>query len=162
MGQVDDDELGVILGAMPPEEAAQAMVDLANLRGGPDNITVILARVVGAELTSGRGDTGGSVEASPEPARRGTVHPYAWIILGVLALLTLVMVVTGWLPIAAMTGLATLLVAAFVLVQWLGGASPSGGLLDTAQLGARTASVVRLYRRRSVRGKARQAQRPVT
>ncbi len=41
-GQVDDEELGVILGAVPLAEAAQVLVDLANLRGGPDNITVVL------------------------------------------------------------------------------------------------------------------------
>jgi PPM family protein phosphatase len=134
-GQVDDEELGVILGAMPLEEAAQAFVDLANLRGGPDNITVILARVTGDEPAAVGGDAAGSVEISPKPLKRGAVHPVSWIILGVLALLTLVMVVTGWLPIAAVTGLATLLAATLVLVQWLGGSTAAGGLLDSAQLG---------------------------
>lgn len=54
-GQVRDDEIGAILGALPPCEAARVLVDLANLRGGPDNITVIVLRVTGSELTaSGR------------------------------------------------------------------------------------------------------------
>lgn len=44
-GQVSDQEIGVILGCLPPEEATQILVDLANLRGGPDNITVIAAQV---------------------------------------------------------------------------------------------------------------------
>jgi serine/threonine protein phosphatase PrpC len=44
-GQVEDEELGVILHCLPPREAVQVLVDLANLRGGPDNITVIVARV---------------------------------------------------------------------------------------------------------------------
>lgn len=44
-GQVTDDELGAILYTLPPEEAVRALVDLANLRGGPDNITVIVTRV---------------------------------------------------------------------------------------------------------------------
>lgn len=134
-GLVEDEELGVILGALPLEEAAQSLVDLANLRGGPDNITVVLARVAGEELASGGSDGGDSVEASSLPVKRGVVNPYLWIALGVLAMLTLVMVVTLWLPIAAITGIATLLVAAFVLMQWLGGSSTTSGLIDTAQLG---------------------------
>ena len=46
-GPVKDEELGMILGSMPPAEAVRALVDLANLRGGPDNITVIVAKAVG-------------------------------------------------------------------------------------------------------------------
>jgi protein phosphatase len=44
-GPVTDEELGAILQCLPPEEAAETLVDLANLRGGPDNISVIVARV---------------------------------------------------------------------------------------------------------------------
>jgi protein phosphatase len=46
-GQVKDEEIGAILGCLPPAEAARVLIDLANLRGGPDNVTVIIARVVG-------------------------------------------------------------------------------------------------------------------
>lgn len=46
-GQVADEELGQVLAALPPKEAVRALVDLANLRGGPDNITVIVVRVTG-------------------------------------------------------------------------------------------------------------------
>lgn len=47
-GQVRDEEIGNILSILPPKEAAQTFIDLANLRGGPDNITVIVARASGA------------------------------------------------------------------------------------------------------------------
>ena len=46
-GQVADEELGVLLGCLSPEEAVQTLVDVANLRGGPDNISIIVARVAG-------------------------------------------------------------------------------------------------------------------
>ncbi|MEL7338440.1 MAG: protein phosphatase 2C domain-containing protein, partial [Planctomycetota bacterium] len=36
-GQVEDAELGVLLDVLPPQRAVRVMVDLANLRGGPDN-----------------------------------------------------------------------------------------------------------------------------
>src|SRR5690606_36327610 len=44
-GPVTDDEFALILGALEPNQAAQMIVDLANLRGGPDNITVIVAKI---------------------------------------------------------------------------------------------------------------------
>jgi serine/threonine protein phosphatase PrpC len=44
-GQVSDHELGAVASTLPPEEACRFLVDLANLRGGPDNITVLIIRV---------------------------------------------------------------------------------------------------------------------
>lgn len=37
--------MGTILGCLDPEEAAKTLIALANLRGSPDNITLIVARV---------------------------------------------------------------------------------------------------------------------
>ena len=44
-GQVSDSEIGAIASLLPPAEACRFLVDLANLGGGPDNITVLIARV---------------------------------------------------------------------------------------------------------------------
>ena len=38
-GRVEDEELAAFMAHMPPKEAAAALTDLANARGGPDNIT---------------------------------------------------------------------------------------------------------------------------
>lgn len=46
-GQVSDQEMGAIVGVLPLSEACQLLIDLANLRGGPDNITVVLAQIPG-------------------------------------------------------------------------------------------------------------------
>ncbi len=46
-GQVSEQEMGVAATLLPPEEACRFLVDLANLKGGPDNITVIIARLAG-------------------------------------------------------------------------------------------------------------------
>ena len=43
-GQVTDTEIGQILAVFPPEPATETLVNLANLRGGPDNITMVIAR----------------------------------------------------------------------------------------------------------------------
>lgn len=47
-GPVTDEEIGTIVHCLAPEEAAETLVDLANFRGGPDNISVIVAQVNGA------------------------------------------------------------------------------------------------------------------
>ncbi len=44
-GQVTDPEIGAVASVLPPAEACRFLVDLSNLRGGPDNITVLIIRV---------------------------------------------------------------------------------------------------------------------
>lgn len=44
-GPLKSELIGIVLGALPAEEAAQTLVDLANLLGGPDNITVIVVQI---------------------------------------------------------------------------------------------------------------------
>lgn len=43
-GLLSDSEIGMIAGELPPTEASRLLVHLSNLRGGPDNITVIVVR----------------------------------------------------------------------------------------------------------------------
>ncbi|VTR99516.1 PP2C family protein-serine/threonine phosphatase [Tuwongella immobilis] len=47
------EEIGLVIGLFPPKEACEMLVELANLKGGPDNITVVIARV-GTDLTGSR------------------------------------------------------------------------------------------------------------
>ena len=77
-GQVKDDEIGVVLGCLPPAEAARALVDLANLRGGPDNITAMIVRVLGPQVAQARQQS-----AAPLRTKYRPVHPLLWIFLGV-------------------------------------------------------------------------------
>ncbi len=44
-GHVQDAEIGIIARELPPPEACRMLVNLANLRGGSDNVTVVIARV---------------------------------------------------------------------------------------------------------------------
>lgn len=43
--QITDPEMGAIVRELPPAQAVRLLIDLANLRGGPDNITAIVGRV---------------------------------------------------------------------------------------------------------------------
>ena len=87
--RVEDSELGPIMAALHPEEAARALVDLANLRGGPDNVTIIIVKVVGPEVATARGSAPLTIGGDgPRPA----VHPSLWIIAGVGALAAIFLV----------------------------------------------------------------------
>ncbi len=44
-GPVDDRQIGAVAQSLPASEAARLLVHLANLHGGPDNITAVVARV---------------------------------------------------------------------------------------------------------------------
>jgi protein phosphatase len=44
-GPVSDEEMGAVATVLPPDEACRFLVHLANLRGGPDNITVVVVRI---------------------------------------------------------------------------------------------------------------------
>lgn len=46
--QLTDQEIGAITQNLPLQEACQFLVDLANLRGGPDNITTVALRIPGS------------------------------------------------------------------------------------------------------------------
>ena len=53
-GLVNDEELGSLLGNLEPHEVVQVLTDLTNLRGGPDNITIVVVKVVHPDLTTAR------------------------------------------------------------------------------------------------------------
>ncbi len=80
-GQVSDEELGMVLASMPPAEAARSLIDLANMRGGPDNITVIVVKTVGPSWSQS--------PSADMPRPRAALRPVnasVWIAMGVLAL----------------------------------------------------------------------------
>ena len=61
-GHVQDAEIGIIARELPPQEACRLLVNLANLRGGSDNITVVAVHVGGA---GERGSRRGAGPAGP-------------------------------------------------------------------------------------------------
>ena len=62
----------MVLGCLPPAEAARALIDLACLRGGPDNITAVIVRVLGPQVARGAGPAAPALPAAP---RYRPVHP---------------------------------------------------------------------------------------
>ena len=97
-GQVKDDEIGKVLACLAPKEAVRSLVDLANLNGGPDNITVIVARVTGPQVAQGEAaqSSSPSDRAAPQP-----VHPVVWSLLGLFGLAALGFLAVGHSILAA-------------------------------------------------------------
>jgi protein phosphatase len=67
-GPLSDHEIGAVVSVLPPAEAGRFLVDLANLRGGPDNITVVIVRV--------NRDGSAAADVTPAKPRRPW---YQWI-----------------------------------------------------------------------------------
>jgi protein phosphatase len=57
-GPLSDREIGAVASVLPPAEACRLLVDLANLQGGPDNITVLIVRV--GDVSAEANGTGGA------------------------------------------------------------------------------------------------------
>jgi protein phosphatase len=77
-GLVRDEEIGMVCRELPPADACRFLVDLANLRGGPDNITLIVVRV--GSIPEG---VDSSHEIPIEPAAESRVG--WWWLLGAFA-----------------------------------------------------------------------------
>ncbi|MGI9457574.1 MAG: PP2C family protein-serine/threonine phosphatase, partial [Aeoliella sp.] len=60
-GVVNDELIGSLVDSLPPQDAANTLVDVANLRGGPDNISIVIAAI--------RGDSLGSVQCNGEAGK---------------------------------------------------------------------------------------------
>ena len=75
-GLVADPEMGAVLLREGPEEATRTLVDLANERGGPDNVTVIVTAVPGLEEA---GDRAPAAPWEVEEARARARRRVRWI-----------------------------------------------------------------------------------
>jgi protein phosphatase len=102
-GPVPDREIGTILGCLPPDEAAQTLVDLANLRGGPDNITCLVVRAK-EEFSPQTAESEAPVERTEEdklPLPPPPVHPAIWgMIAAALVAALLFAAVSNWPGVA--------------------------------------------------------------
>ncbi len=107
-GPVEDRELAQIMAALPPQEICQSLVNLANMRGGPDNITAIIVkqlRPLGSEPMgqSDKRSSGGLLSA--------------WAAFGTLTIVAVVLgLLTDW-TLAIIPGVAALI--SLVIAIWL-------------------------------------------
>ncbi len=93
-GQVRDHEMRKIVAANHPQRAASLLVDLANERGGPDNVTAMVIEVVGGRrrLAVPKRER---EAAEPSPARR-SASAVQFVLAGAAAIL-LALIIAVWL-----------------------------------------------------------------
>jgi protein phosphatase len=113
-GQVTDTQLGTILKCFAPREAAQTLIDLSNLRGGPDNITVIVAEVLGPPLARTREDE----PRSERPIASARSIPGSWWAAPAVLLMAAVVLgsIGSW--ILAGASLAAAILSGSLLLQF--------------------------------------------
>jgi PPM family protein phosphatase len=132
-GQVTDEEIGAIIGSLAPAQAARMLVDLANLRGGPDNITVIVIRanrVLPVEMV-----TPVAAPAS-EPGKLARVNPAIWIAIGVCLLGAALCVLMGYWLAAIVLGFIGILVGVVALGSEPTPSEPASGAAITSHFGS--------------------------
>lgn len=133
-GPLADNEIASVLNALEPKQAAQMLIDLANMHGGPDNITVIVCRVTGPEMaTPNRPNL--PLTVGREEQRRD-VHPAAWVTICVLALSAAVLLATGRpLPAAVVLSTAVVSALAAIAIRFNVFGDPGVALSGEQQLG---------------------------
>jgi len=110
-GQVKDEEIGALLAALSPAEAVRALVDVANLRGGPDNITCIAVKVVEVPADGPR-------EVPPPPGGvPPAVHPLLWGLMAMCLLVALALAFSRYFLGALVSVLVGAACAVVALVQ---------------------------------------------
>jgi protein phosphatase len=85
-GVVDDQEIAAVLIAEAPADAVRRLVDAANERGGPDNVTVQIARIPDAAVAAAPEE-----RREPQRARQGSLRGLLIALIVVIALLLLVL-----------------------------------------------------------------------
>ncbi len=105
-GLVDDKEIGTLMDCLSEEEAVRVLVDLANLRGGPDNITVIIVHVRGAS------EKAGLTSKTPVSKQPPLVSP---LLLGGAVLCLLVATVLGGLALGGQSQTVGAMVVMLIL-----------------------------------------------
>jgi serine/threonine protein phosphatase PrpC len=131
-GPLKPELIGAVLCSLPLNDAAQTLIDLANLLGGPDNITTVLVEVVDTAHLG--------MDAAPEEpefvprthAQRKGLHPSIWLALFGIALLTGGMLATGQYLGAAIGGAGFLIGAA---LAWAKLYSSSPGFTSSHYMG---------------------------
>ena len=138
-GPLSDAEIGILAAYLPPSEAAQALIDWANLHGGPDNISVIVARATRA-MNAPVGSA--SLHLPPPPSNAADTtsrQPTIAIFWGGALLLLLLAGMLGvaglMVPAAAAAVLALVDAVVALLMMATRGAAGRGASTDVQRFG---------------------------
>jgi protein phosphatase len=102
-GVISDTEIGSIMANMTPDEAVSVLVDLANLRGGPDNITVIIVKIGHPKLATNSNSGAGLLKVNKQKSRF-SISPFVWATFAGSLLFTLLFYFSGNWQTSILTG----------------------------------------------------------
>ncbi|HUG93755.1 MAG TPA: PP2C family serine/threonine-protein phosphatase [Planctomycetaceae bacterium] len=115
-GHVVDSEIGAIARELPPGEACRLLVHLANLRGGSDNITVLIARV--GNLPEGVPPVEPAEPAHPAPGAGWAWLAALWAVAIIFVTGVSLALLEQWRAGAVLAGLGVAGAAALTVVWW--------------------------------------------
>jgi protein phosphatase len=100
-GVLSDQEIGAVILREPPDQAVRRLVDFANERGGPDNVTAMLTAIPEVADTAADVRAAGARDRSSEEELSASRRKLWWIgaavalIAGLLAILLVLLVLTS-------------------------------------------------------------------
>jgi PPM family protein phosphatase len=100
-GQLSDEEIGVLLQVLDIQTAVKAMVHLANLRGGPDNITVVVGEVLNEKIIC---DTATRTKNAPPSEAKFPIS--LGVATAICSLVCIVLLLLEQIPIAILAAAA--------------------------------------------------------
>ena len=117
-GVVAPEDIGAVVSALPMEEAARLLVNLANLRGGPDNITVMIVQIgEGMEGARSKRTRPGLLRQAVAGWNRKVPWPFTALTVGMIIAILSILLHMGKIPGAEIL----FLLAAAVIIGGLGG-----------------------------------------
>ncbi len=115
-GQIKDEEIGAILSTLSPDEAVRALVDMANLRGGPDNVTALVAKVLHVPDDQ-EGDSTEAVASGESPST--PIAQFLWVLMALGLLMAVLLAASGNMPAALASGLLAAAAAVVAMIVGL-------------------------------------------
>ena len=81
--EVTHDEIGAVVAVFPPEEACKYLIELANIRGGRDNVTCLIVQIPANTVGLGPKATSLVRKFARSAGRANRVLPWPFLVLGV-------------------------------------------------------------------------------
>ena len=131
---ISDTEIGSILANMTPNEAVSVLVDLSNLRGGPDNITVIIVKVTHPNMATNLNGKKGLLKVNSQKGKHA-ISPFLWaIFIGALFITLIFYFVTSW-QAALLPGVVAIGSFIYLVVKLIMGATAGNTVTQDKRFG---------------------------
>jgi protein phosphatase len=129
---LSDTEIGALLANMSPDEAARVMVDLGNLRGGPDNITIVIVKVTHPTMATNGDTTPLKVNAKKT---KNQISPFLWAIFGGAAFFTFLFWFWSSWQAAVLPGVVALGSFIYIAVKLISAATSGQSVTENKRFG---------------------------